>query len=838
MMRTLVGLFCILFSVSAARAQFDMENPKTYVLAGLEVKGAEASDSRTIISLSGLEVGQPIVIPGQQVSDVVKRLWKEGIFSDISISAASVVGDKVFLEIEVKERPRISQFSFQGINKSNADDLREKINFIRGTILTESKRQSAARVIRNFFVEKGFYNVSVDIEEEEDKVLKNAVVVNIIVDKGPRVRINELTVEGVTAFKEGKVKRKLKKVHQKSWVQFWEVSKYVPKTYGEAKDKMLAFYRDQGYRDVQLVSDTVYAFDDKTVNVKLVIDEGIKYYHRNIDWTGNVRYNSVLLGQVLNINKGDVFSREKLDKRLFGDPSGSDVSSLYLDNGYLFFDLKVVEVNVEGDSIDLELRITEGPQATIRKVPLQGNTKTSDFVVRRELRTSPGEKFSRANIIRSQREILALGYFDQEKLGVAPTPNPATGTVDIGYTVEERPSDQLQLQGGWGARFRDPVSGQVIGGGFVGTAQIVFNNFSSRRLFDFSSWRPVPSGDGQRLSLAFQMNGQGFRNISFSFVEPWLGGKKPNSLGISVSQLVFSNSFLNPTLYRNSILTTSIDFGRRLKFPDDFFVSRTSLGYKYYDVVQPEGRFAGFEGVPRAFINALTLRQSFERSSVDAPIYPRSGSIFSFSVEATPPYSLFRGDNVDYASMGAAEKYRFLEYHKWRFNSNWFFRLVGDMVLSAKIEAAYLGSYNRDLGISPFERYFLGGIGQLGQMFVLDGREFIPLRGYPNNSFTNAPAGGGQGFGYPIYNRFVMEVRYPFTLNQSAPVWALAFVEGGNGFRTFREYSPFDLYRSAGVGLRVQLPMVGLLGLDWGYGFDKLPNVDQSQFHFIIGQNF
>ncbi len=833
MMRSAISFIIILLATTQLWAQFDSKNPKTYVLAGLEVEGAESSDARTIKSLSGLEVGQPITIPGQQVSDVIKRLWKEGIFSDATIRAESVVGDKVFLVIAVKERPRISQFSFQGISKSNADDLREKINFIRGTIFTESKRQTAARVIRNFFVEKGFYNMTVDISEEPDKVLKNAVQINILVDKGPHVKINEIIVEGNEVFTDEKVRRKIKKVYQKSLVRFWELSKYVPKTYTDGKKKMLDFYNEEGYRDAQVLFDTVYAYDSKTVNLKIQIEEGIKYYHRNISWTGNVKYNSLLLDQALSIKKGDVYSRAKLDKRLFGDPSGADVSSLYLDNGYLFFDLDPVEVSVEGDSIDLELRITEGPQATIRKVPISGNTKTSDFVIRRELRTAPGDKFSRSNIIRTQREILALGYFDQEKLGVNPLPNPATGTVDIAYTVEEKPSDQLQLQGGWGAQFRDQVTGQVIGGGFTGTAQIVFNNFASRRIADISSWRPVPSGDGQRLSLALQMNGVGYRNISFSFVEPWLGGKKPNSLGISVSQLVFSNGFFsNSSDYRNSIFSTSIDFGRRLKFPDDFFTSRTSLGFKYYDISQPQNRFAGFDGIDKAYINVFTLKQSFDRSSIDAPIYTRSGSLLSFSVEATPPYSLFQKD-VNFAAQSADQRYKFLEYHKWHFTSSWFFRLVGDLVLNMKVDAAFLGSYSKAKGLSPFERYFMGGIGQLGQTFQLDGRQFIPLRGYPNSSLTN------NNLGYPIYQRLVMELRYPLTLNQSAPVWVLGFAEAGNAFANFKEYNPYNLRRSAGVGLRVMLPMVGLLGLDWGYGFDKLDaQTAQSQFHFIIGQNF
>lgn len=819
-----------LYFLPGLNAQFDYDNPQTYILAGLEVVGAEYSDKNAIISLSGLKVGEAITIPGMQVSDVIKRLWKENIFSDIQVKVDNITGNTVFLVIEVKERPRISQFSFEGISKSQADDLREKINFIRGTILTESKEQSAKRIIRNFYVEKGFYNVTADIEAEPDKILKNGVSVNIKVDKGSRVPIGELRINGNSAFSDNKIKRKLKKVNEKAWWRFWARSKYVPKQFKEAQDGLITAYNDDGYRDAQVEKDTVYMGPDGELIVEMDVYEGIQYYHRNIDWAGNYKYNSEFLGAALGIKKGDVYSRSKIDQRLFGDPNGADLSSLYLDDGYLFFNLDPVEVLVEGDSIDLEMRIQEGPQATIRKIIIEGNTKTSDFVIRRELRTSPGAKFSRSDIIRSQREILALNYFDQEKLGVNPIPNQNTGTVDIKYTVEERPSDQLQLQGGWGGRIRN-ARGDVIAGGFVGTVQLAFNNFASRRMFEPGAWRPVPSGDGQRLSLAFQMNGVGYKNFSVSFIEPWLGGKKPNSLGINGSYLVYQNiNSVDP--YRNGIFSTSIDYGRRLKFPDDFFTSRTSLGYKYYDILQPELVFPGFEGEPAAFVNIFTLRQSFDRSSVDAPIYPRSGSIMSFSVEATPPYSLFGGDK-EYSEMSDAQKFNFLEYHKWRFSSNWFFRIVGDMVLSTKIEAAYLGAYNKELGISPFERYFLGGSGMVGTGFWgLDGREIIALRGYPNNSITN------NGAGYPIYNRFITELRYPITLNQSAPVWVLGFLEAGNGFDNFREYNPFKLKRAAGFGVRVMLPMVGLLGLDWGYGFDQENADERSQFHFIIGQQF
>lgn len=817
---------------SFAQIELNYDDPQTYLLAGLEVEGVEFSDKEAIISRSGLAIGEPISIPGMQISDVIKRLWAENLFSDVTVKVANVVADKVFLTIVIKERPRISQFNFVGINKSQADDLREKINFIRGTILTESKKQSAARIIRNFYIEKGFFNIDVNIVEELDEVIKNGVVVNININKGPRVKIAELRINDNVAFTDNKVRSKLKKTKQQTWWRFWNRSKYIPKTFEENKGELITFYNDNGYRDMVIVSDTIYAVDESHVILELNLDEGQQYFHRDITWSGNYKYNSEILQSVLGINKGDVYSLSKIDKRLFGDPTGSDVSSLYLDDGYLFFNVDPVEVAIEGDSIDMELRIAEGPQANVRKVPIIGNTKTSEDVVRRELRTSPGYKFSRAEIIRSQREILALNYFDQEKLGINPVPNPTTGTVDITFTLEERPSDQLQLQGGWGGQYRDPTTGDVLAGGFVGTVQLAFNNFSSRGILDPGAWRPVPSGDGQRVSLAIQMNGVGYKNFSFSFLEPWMGGKRPNSLGVNANYQVIQNVRSD---YRFNLLNTSIDYGRRLKFPDDFFTSRTSLVYKYYDIRQPGIAFDAFRGVDQANIHIISIRQSFDRSSVDAPIYPRSGSIMSFSVEVTPPYSLFGGEK-DYSDLSPQEKFRLLEFHKWRFNSNWFFRIAGDMVLSTKIEAGYVGAYNSELGISPFERYFLGGTGLIGfGLAQLDGREIIPLRGYENNSLTN----GQQG--YPIYNRVLMELRYPISLNQSAPIWVQAFAEAGNGFANFREYNPFKLRRAAGAGLRVMLPMVGLLGFDWAYGFDNVERsntISGSQFHFVIGQQF
>lgn len=806
---------------------------KTYKLAGLEVEGVVSSDKYAVLNLSGLVIGEYVRIPGSDISDAIKRLWKENIFSDVQIRQEKITGENIFLTIIVEERPRISQFAFRGISKGQAEDLREKINFIRGTILTESKQVSAKRVIRNYYVEKGFYGTQVDIVSREDSLLKNGVALDINIKKGGRIKIKNISVEGNSAFQEKKVVRNLKKVRKKNPFRFWARSKFVPKQFKAAKDNVIAKYNAAGYRDAIIEFDTVYNYNEKTVSIDMKVYEGVQYKYGNIRFVGNYKYNSEQLNRVLAIDKGDVYNPEKMQQNLNGGSEGGDVSSLYMDDGYLFFQAQPTEAGVRGDSIDLDIRIIEGPQATVRKVEVEGNTKTSDYVILRMLRVHPGKKFSRSDIIRSQREILNLGFFNQETLNVIPTPNYEDGTVDIKFIVEERPADQLQLQGGWGGRLRD-ANNNVVGGGFVGTVQLSFNNFSLRRLFKpTSTWGgPIPSGDGQKLNLAIQMNGAGFSNYSFSFLEPWLGGKKPNSLGLNASYVVFQNF---QTGYRNKIVTGSIDYGRRLKFPDDFFRSTTSLVYRYFDIQNPASVFAGsFAGEDQAYVSVLAFRQSFDRSSVDAPIYPRSGSTLSLSVEATPPYSLFNKKNLgDNSDLAPAERFNLLEYHKWRFNSAWYWRLFGNVVLAPKIEAGFVGRYNQDrTSISPFERFFLGGAGLVGAN-GLDGRDIIPLRGYQDNSITN------EGQGYPIYTRYYMELRVPLTLNQSAPVWVHGFVEAGNGFLDFRDFDPFRVQRAAGVGLRVMLPMVGLLGLDYAYGFD-FPGepADKRQFHFIIGQQF
>ena len=832
----IISLFAFCNLAAQGDLDIDYDVPKAYTVSGFEVEGVKSVTKNSVILHTGLAIGDVITIPGPEITNAVHQLWDQKVFSDVEIVADNIIDDKLFLRIIVEERPRISSFSFGGVSKSQADDLREKLGFIRSAMWTPEKEKRATRIVRNYYMEKSFYSTKVNFKLEEDELMKKGVKVKILVDKGQRIKINEVKIDGNQDFSDKRLVRKQKELKEKKWWRLWARSKYLPKKLTEAKTNLVAFYRENGYRDAEVVFDTVYGYDEKTLDVEMRVYEGSQYYIRDIDFVGNFKYSSDSLRNILGIEKGDVYNSDLLDRRIHGDMTGQDISGLYLDDGYLFFNVDPVEVAVDGDSIDLEMRVFEGPQATIRNVIVEGNTKTSDYVILRELRTVPGQKFSRADLIRSQREILALGYFNQENLQMIPIPDPVGGTVDIKYIVEEKPSDQLQIQGGWGGQIRDQ-NGEVIGGGFVGTVQLGFNNFSTKKFFKKGAWNPIPAGDGQRLNLAVQMNGVGWQNYSISFLEPWLGGKKPNSLGASVYYTVNQNRTTN---FSMRTLGGGMDFGKRMKWPDDFFRSLTSLQYKYYDIQNGSRAFTALN-FDDAFINVISLKQTFDRTSIDAPIYPRSGSRVSFSVEATPPISLL--DNRDYSALGDAEKFKFLEYHKWSFTGDFFFEIAKNLVIRPKVQFGYLGSYSEEYGVSPFERYYLGGSG-LGQ-FNFYGWEYVGMRGYPDNAIGPRPEGGTaatQAVGGNILNKYILELRYPITLNQAAPIWVVGFAEAGNTWLGFENFQPFQLKRSAGVGLRVMLPMVGLLGVDWGYGFDKIhpssPTRHGSQFTFIIGQEF
>jgi len=688
-------------------------NIKDYEIGGINVTGIKYLDHNVIINLSGLNIGDSITIPGDIISDAIKNLWKQGLFSDIKISVNKLIGNVIFLEIYLQEQPRLSKFSLNGVNKSEADDLREKIKLVKGSQVTENIINNSKNIIRNHFIDKGFYNNTVEIIKIDDSLMVNNTILKINVEKGKRVKINEIAFKGDSVFKEKKLRRFMKDTKQQAWYHIFKTSKYTEITFKDDKAKIIEKYNSKGYRDVKIISDSVYKFNEKRLNINISIDEGNKYYFRNITWNGNTKYTTEKLSESLGIKKGDIFDQSVLDNKLIIDQNS--VSSLYLDDGYLFFSATPVEVLVDNDSIDLEIRIYEGKQAIIDNVIITGNTKTNDRVIRREIRSKPGQLFNRSDIIRTQRELAQLGYFDPEKLNVNPTPNPTEGTVDLEYIVEEKPSDQVELSGGWGA------------GMIVGTLGVSFNNFSASNILNKNAWRPLPSGDGQRLSVRAQSNGSYYQAYNMSFVEPWLGGKKPNSLTVSLYHTIQTNGVKKSSEGRKSIKISGIalGLGRRLYWPDDFFTLYNELSYQFYNLDKWDA-FLFDNG--RA--NNISFSTTFARNSIDAPIYPRKGSSFSLALQLTPPFSAF--NNKDYTTMSDSAKYKWVEYHKWTFKSSWFTNLAGNLVMNARAEFGFLGLYNRAIGPSPFEGFYVGGDGLSG--YNLYGRETISLRGYDSGS--------------------------------------------------------------------------------------------------------
>jgi len=810
--------------VIGSMSGFDYSSPKEYELGGISVSGVRYLDESVLITLTGLTVGEKYRIPGEKTAQAIENLWKQGLLSDIKVVATKIIDNRIFLEFRLVERPRLSKFTFTGVTKNEADKLREKLQLVKGKVITDNLIFMSRNQVREYFVEKGLLFTEVKVTTEKDSAAgPNQELMRIAVTNKRRVKINQIILNGVTQFPEKKAKKKMKESKEKGWYKIFNSSEYKEEGLETDKEKITALYAAKGYRDATVLRDSVYRFDEKSVKIELWIQEGTRYYFRNITWTGNTKYPTTQLNQLLGIKKGDVFNQQKLDEGLFISQSSRDVSSLYMDDGYLFFQVTPVEVMVENDSIDLDIRIYEGKQATINRVTVKGNTKTNVKVGMREIRTQPGQLFNRSDIIRTQRELAQLGYFDQEKLNVTPKPNPADGTVDIEYIVEERPSDQLELSGGWGG-----------GAGVVGTLGVSFNNFSARNLFKKNTWSPLPTGDGQRLSIRFQSNGRFFQSYNMSFTEPWLGGRKPNALSVSVFHSVQTDGLPKGNENRSvlQISGVSVGLGRRLKKPDDFFQIYHELSYQRYFLDQWSGTFAFSNGNS----NNLNFEQTISRNSVDGLIWIRSGSQVSFTVQVTPPFSLF-DKGTDYSTAAPEVKYKWIEYHKWKFNGAWYRSLGSKLVLFTRAQVGILGYYNEDIGPSPFERFYLGGDGLSG--FALDGREIIALRGYNNNSITPRIKGGTVGG--TAFNKFTMELRVPISLNPSATIYSLVFLEGGNNWLGTRNLNPLNIKRSTGIGVRIFLPMFGLLGLDWGYGFDEvddLPNANGGQFHFTIGQQF
>ncbi len=828
-MKSIFPILFLFFSGLLALAQpgsVDYSIPIEYELGGITVEGTEFLDKNSLIAVSGLQIGQRIKIPGDDITTAIRKLWNQGIIGDVKILLSKVEGNKAFLTIRVKERPRMLNFSYVGIKKGQQESLKEKVKLTKGAIITDAMKKNAENAIKKHYFEKGFRNCKVTITQKKDSssAIRNGASLIIHVDKGNRVKIKDIVFEGVSQFSEKKLLRQFKKTKEKRFGRIFRPSKFVEAEYKKDKEKLASFYSQNGYRNFRIISDSVWDVDNRHVNIKIKIEEGRKFYHRHITWVGNSLYTDEQLSKILGVEKGAVYNPEELNKRLTYNPQALDISSLYMDDGYLFFNITPVEVNVEGDSIDLEMRIFEGEQATINKVTIHGNSKTSDHVILREIRTIPGQKFSRSDLIRTHRELATLGYFDPEKIQINPQPNMANGTVDIEYRLEEKPSDQIELSGGWGGFF-----------GFVGTLGLVFNNFSIKNIANFDKYRPLPSGDGQRLQVRFQANGRRFQSYSMSFTEPWLGGRKPNSLTVSLNHSV--QRLLTRVGQESGSLKVSsitVGLGRRLTVPDDYFTLSNSLTYMLYQL--NNYNTLGFGGYSNGTSNNITFNTAISRNSIDNPMYPTSGSQITLNSTLTPPYSLL--ENKNYAGAEQEERYRWVEYHKWILDNSWFLPLTTNknkLVLNARAHIGYIGTYNARKGLGPFERFVLGGSGIAMFGFLL-GTDIVGLRGYPDNSITPADS---QGAGGVAFNKFVLELRYPVSLNPSATIYVLSFIEGGNNWNSFREFSPFNLNRSAGFGVRIFMPAFGLLGIDWGYGFDKLPASNTrsaGQFHFTIGQ--
>lgn len=827
MIKRLTFLLLIFIIVKSTFAQgisrpyqnIDIQEPVEYIVGGIKISGVKYLDEKALIKISGLSKGDRIQIPGEEIKKIIEKYWEQGLFSDVEIKSEKTVGDSIYLDIYLQERPRIAEFSIQGVKKSEKKDIKEKLEIKRGTQITDNLLSKTKKTIKDYFIEKGYLNVEIETIKNDAPNIQNQIVLKLIVNKNERVKIKDIYIKGNDAYSDWRLERKLKKTKEKSLLNIFSSSKYIEDLYQEDKDKLIDFYNKNGYRDAKIINDSISVLSKDRINLYITLKEGSKYYYGDIEWIGNTIYSSDQLSRVLGISRGDVYDEALMEKRLF--QAQDAVTSLYLDKGYLFSNIQPVEVAVKNDSIDYEMRIYEGKQATINEVIIEGNTKTNEHVIRRELRTIPGDLFSKQDIIRSVRELSQLGFFDPEQISPNPIPNQADGTVDIKYNLVEKSTDQLEVSGGWGA------------GMLVGTIGLRFNNFASKDLFNPKAWKPIPSGDGEKLSLRAQSNGSYYQSYNITFVEPWFGGKRPNDFSVSLYHSIRNNSryFTQKSDQYLRITGASVGLGRRLRWPDDFFLMYNELSYQRYNLKDWFGYFIFDNG----YSNNVSFKTKFSRNSIDQPIYPRRGSSFSLSLQLTPPYSLIKSD-VDYTSLSDQEKYRWIEYHKWKFQSKWYKRLVGDLVLYSRAEFGYLGHYNDEIGPSPFEGFDVGGDGLTG--YNLYGRETIALRGYENYSLTPRINGNKSG---NVYDKFTMELRFPFLLKPSATIFGLAFVEAGNCWYDIESFSPYDIKRSAGFGIRAFLPMFGLLGVDWGYGFDEIkgmPGVNGPQFHFTIGQEF
>ncbi|MGZ4035987.1 MAG: outer membrane protein assembly factor BamA, partial [Bacteroidia bacterium] len=790
-------------------------------------------DVGVLTLLTGLANSDKVQVPGEKFSTAISNLWKQGLFEDIKVTG-KVVGENVFVNFAVVVRPRLSKFSMKGMTKGEADDLREKIKLYRGTVITDRLVASTTSKIKDFFINKGYKDVKVDIKQEKVEKVDNVVILVINVDKGNLIRIKDINLIGTTSIPLWKLHRTFKETKRRFWWNPFNSGKFDEDNFEKDKKALIAKYNEHGYRDAKVIKDSIYRVGTKRISIDITISEGNKYYFRNVNWVGNSKYTTKTLNEVFGIKKGDIYNQATLDEKLFSNPNGTDVSSLYMDEGYLFFNVSPVETMVSGDSIDLEMRVYEGKQAVINRVTVIGNTKTNDHVILRELYTKPGQLFRRSDVIRSQRELSQLGYFNPEKMNVTPTPNQATGTVDIEYTVEEKPSDQIELSGGYG-------SGRI-----VGTLGVTFNNFSGKNFFKKEAWKPLPSGDGQRLSVRAQSNGLYYQSYNISFTEPWLGGKKPNSLSVTAYYSVQTNgqprtvksggeTITNPLRQSLDIFGVSVGLGKRLKKPDNYFTLYQELNYQYYTLNNYNSIFSFSKG----YSNNIYYKATVMRNNIDKPIFETRGSQIALTGQFTPPYSFFNGKDYSSSTMTDQERYKFVEYQKYKFTTTFYTPITNkrgadgkearNLVLKTSAGFGFLTSYNNKVGISPFERFYLGGSGLTG--FALDGREIIALRGYDDQSLSPQT-------GAAYIAKYTAELRYPITLNPQATIYVLGFGEAGNSWTRGQDFNPFKVYRSAGVGVRVYLPMFGLLGFDYGWRLDDVPTnlgMQKGQFHFTIG---
>lgn len=848
-------------------------SPKKYKIADIKITGIKNYDDFVLIGFSGLSVGDEITVPGDEITTAVKRFWKHGLFSDVKILASKIEGDQIWLEIQLKQRPRISQVNYHGIKKGEREDLEAKLGLKKGFQVTPNVMDRAKIVIQKYFDGKGFKNVDVEIEQKDDLANEGEVIVDINIDKNEKTKIHKIYFEGNKALSDFELKKAMKKTNEKFNLQndfktsireMFSTKKFTTEEYENDKNNLIAKYNEHGYRDAVLLADSVVNYNDKRVDIYLTIDEGQKYYLKDIRFVGNTKYSTDYLEAVLGMKPGEVYNQKKLNERLSSDEDA--VSNVYFNNGYLFFNADPVEVDVDNDSISLEIRIMEGPQATINRVIINGNDRLYEDIVRRELRTKPGMLFSREDLMRSVRELAQMGHFDPENMNPVPLPDAENGTVDIEYNLVSKANDQIEFSAGWGQT------------GVIGKLSLKFTNFSMKNFLHPKTYKGIiPQGEGQTLTLSGQTNGRYYQAYSISFMDPWFGGKRPNTLSVSAyfsKQTDISNRYLSNNMgyynpygygygygsgygYGNGygygydnyeyaydpsksikMFGLAVGYGKRLNWPDDYFQFMATLNYQLY-MMHDWDYFL----VNNGNCHNINLELMLQRNSVDNPLYTRRGSQFSLSVSATPPYSLW--DGKDYANMSDQDpsKFRFIEYHKWKFKAKIFSPLAPltvkrTPVLMTRVEYGFLGTYDKNKR-SPFETFYMGGDGMSGYSSTY-ATETIGLRGYENGSI--AGNGGYASYGY-AYSRLAMELRYPFLLEPSSTIYGLLFVEAGNAWQSLKNFNPFDLKRSAGVGVRIFLPMIGLMGIDWAYGFDT-PNYGSdgkrsgSNFHFIIGQEF